>query len=141
MRSSPSDARRLLALVSAIVLVDTMFFAAITPLLPYYADRFDLSKAGAGVLAAAYPAGAMLGSLPGGWLVARAGVKRTVLLGLALLALSSLAFGLAADVEMLVAARFVQGIGGAASWTGGLAWLVAAGPPDRRGELIGKAFS
>ncbi len=53
MRSSPPDARRLLLLVSAIVLVDTMFFAAITPLLPYYVDQLELSKAGAGVLAAA----------------------------------------------------------------------------------------
>ena len=141
MRSPPPDARRLLALVGAIVLVDTMFFAAITPLLPYYADRLDLSKTGAGVLAAAYPAGTVLGSLPGGWLAARAGVKPTVLLGLALLAVSSLAFGLADDLDMLVAARFVQGIGGAASWSGGLAWLVAAGPPERRGELLGSAFS
>ena len=42
-----------LALVGGIVFVDTMFFAALTPLLPDYADEFDLSKAGAGVLSAA----------------------------------------------------------------------------------------
>jgi hypothetical protein len=42
--------RRLLFLVGGIVFVDTMFFAALTPLLPDYVDRYDLSKAGAGVL-------------------------------------------------------------------------------------------
>jgi predicted MFS family arabinose efflux permease len=31
-------------------------------------------------------------------------------------------------------------VGGAASWAGGLGWLVAAGPAERRGELIGSAF-
>ena len=40
--------RRLLLLVGAIVFVDTMFYAALTPLLPQYADDLDLSKAGAG---------------------------------------------------------------------------------------------
>jgi len=48
--------RRLLLLVGAVVFVDTMFFAALTPLLPSYADDLDLSKAGVGLLAAAYPA-------------------------------------------------------------------------------------
>jgi MFS family permease len=132
--------RRLLLLVSAIVLVDTMFYAAITPLLPHYSDELGLSKAEAGVLTAAYPAGTLLGSLPSGWLALRVGARRTVLLGLGSLAVSSLVFGLGESLAVLVAARFVQGLGGAASWTGALAWLVAAGPPDRRGELIGTAF-
>jgi MFS family permease len=132
--------RRLLLLVSAIVLVDTMFYAAITPLLPHYSDELGLSKAEAGLLTAAYPAGTLLGSLPSGWLAVRVGARRTVLLGLAALAGSSVAFGLGESLAMLVAARFVQGLGGAASWTGALAWLVAAGPAERRGELIGTAF-
>jgi MFS family permease len=132
--------RRLLLLVSAIVLVDTMFYAAITPLLPHYSDELGLSKAEAGVLTAAYPAGTLLGSLPSGWLAVRIGSKRTVLLGLASLSVASLAFGLAESLGLLVAARFVQGLGGAASWTGALGWLIAAGPAERRGELIGTAF-
>jgi MFS family permease len=133
--------RRLLLLVGAIVLVDTMFYAAIAPLLPYYAHRLDLSKASAGVLAAAYPAGTLAGALPGGWLAARVGVRPTVLLGLALLAASSLAFGFAGDVAILDGARFVQGVGGAATWAGGLAWLVRRAPAARRGEVIGSAFA
>ena len=49
--------RRLLFLTGAIILVDTLFFAALTPLLPHYADTLGLGKAGAGVLAAAYLVG------------------------------------------------------------------------------------
>ena len=56
--------RRLLLLVGAIVLVDTMFFAALTPLLPHYVDTLGLSKTGAGVLSAMYPAGALVAGIP-----------------------------------------------------------------------------
>src|SRR5258705_12134291 len=58
--------RRLLLLVSAIVLLDTSFYASITPLLPYYADHEHLTKTSAGILAAAYPAGTLIASLPAG---------------------------------------------------------------------------
>ncbi|MGZ8691330.1 MAG: MFS transporter [Gaiellaceae bacterium] len=132
--------RRLLLLTGAIVLVDTMFFAALTPLLPHYVDEFHLGKAGAGVLQAMYPAGALIAAIPGGMAAARLGVKPTVLIGLSLLALTTVAFGLADSVWALDLARFLQGISSAFSWTGALAWLVAAAPAGRRGQLIGSAF-
>ena len=132
--------RRLLLLVSAVVLVDTMFYAAIVPLLPEYRDDLGLSKSAAGGLTASYAAGTLLGSLPSGWLAGRVGGKTTVLTGLGLLAVSSVAFGFAKDIVLLDAIRFVQGIGGACSWAGGFAWLMAAAPADRRGELIGTAL-
>jgi MFS family permease len=132
--------RRVLLLVSAIMLVDTSFYAAITPLLPYYADKLELTKAAAGILAAAYPAGTLLAALPCGWAAARLGAERMLLLGLALLAVSSVTFGLAQDLWLLDAARFAQGIAGAASWTGGLAWLSGTAPRERRTEVMATAF-
>ena len=132
--------RRLLVLVGAIVLVDTMFFAALTPLLPHYVDELGLGKAGAGVLQAMYPAGALVAGIPSGMAAARFGVKPTVLIGLSLLALTTAAFGLADSVWTLDLARFLQGVSSAFSWTGALAWLVAAAPAGRRGRLIGSAF-
>jgi len=133
--------RRLLLLVGAIVFVDTMFFAALTPLLPHYAHTLQLTKAGAGALAAMYPIGALVAAVPGGMVAARFGVKPAVLAGLSLLAITTIAFGLAHSVWELDTARFVQGISSAFSWTGGLAWLVAAAAPGRRGQLIGTAFA
>ncbi|HEX2106082.1 MAG TPA: MFS transporter [Solirubrobacteraceae bacterium] len=132
--------RRLVLLVGAIVLVDTMFYAAITPLLPTLVDELDLGKNGAGVLTGAYAAGTLLGSLPAGWLIARFGVRPTVLLGLALMSLAGLAFAFGQSVVILDGARFLQGIGGACSWAGGMAWIAEAAPRERRGELLGAAM-
>jgi MFS family permease len=131
---------RVLLLVSATVLVDTMFFAAITPLLPAYQDELGLSKTAAGLLSAAYPAGTLIASLPAGWLAGRIGAKQTTATGLALVAVTSVAFGHATSIELLDGARFVQGLGGACTWAGGLAWLIGVTPADRRGQTIGAAL-
>jgi MFS family permease len=133
--------RRLLVLVGAVVLVDTMFFAAITPLLPTYADRFDLSKAGAGILSGSYAAGAVLGTLPAGWLAVRAGSRRTLLLGLGLMAVSTVGFAFAGSVVLLDVTRLVDGMAGACAWAGGMGWLVSLAPPEQRGATIGAAMS
>ena len=133
--------RRLVVFVCVVVFVDTMFYAAITPLLPSLSDQYDLSKTGAGILAAAYPAGTFVGALPGGWMAARIGVRPTVLLGLGLLVVASVTFAFANAVVVLDIARFFQGIGGAASWAAALGWLIGAAPRERRGQLIGTALA
>ena len=124
-----STVRRLLLLSSAIVFFDTLFFAALTPLLPHYAHTLGLGKTGAGVLAAAYPAGAFVGAIPSGIVAARVGSKPTVIVGLTVVAVCTVLFGVAEQAWQLDLARFLQGLASAFSWTGALAWLVAAAPP------------
>lgn len=133
--------RRLLLLVGAIVFVDSMFFAALTPLLPEFADRLALSKAEAGVLTGAFAAGSLAGGIPGGLAAARLGVRPTLLLGLAGIATTTVTFGFADVYWLLVSARFFQGLASAFAWTAAVTWLVAAAPPTRRGELIGAAMA
>ena len=130
----------MLLLVSALVWVDTMLYAALTPLLPHFAQTLHLSKTGAGALVGAYAAGARVGGLPGGAAAARLGPRRAVLVGLTLMGLASLGFAFAHGFGALAAARFLQGCGSAFTWAGAFAWLLAAAPRERRGEMIGSAM-
>jgi MFS family permease len=133
--------RRLPLLTGSVVFFDTLFFAALTPLLPHYVHTLHMGKPGAGVLAGMYPLGALVGSIPSGMVAARAGFKPTVLVGLTAVAACTVVFGLGNEAWQLDLVRFVQGLASAFSWTGSLAWVVAAAPASRRGALIGSAFA
>ncbi len=132
--------RRLLALVSSIIFVDAMLYTALTPLVPGYAEEFELSKTGAGLLVGAFGAGALFGGIPGGLAAARFGPRTAVIGGLVLLGIASLAFAVAGGVVALGIARFVQGFSSTVTWAGALAWIAAVAPKSKRGEMIGTAF-
>ena len=132
--------RRLPVLAAALVLVDTMLYAALTPLLPHFLHEFGLSKSRAGVLVAAYAGGALVGGLAGGIAASHLGPRRAVLIGLALMGAASLGFGFAGDFWTLFSARSLQGLSGGFLWSGALPWLIAATPRERRGEALGNAM-
>lgn len=133
--------RRVLVLAAAVGFVEALLFAVLAPLLPSFEEQLGLSKAGAGLLTAAYAAGAFAGALPSIWAARRLGVKATVVAGLFLLALSSAAFTVPDSAWLVFAARFGQGFGSAFAYTGALAWVTAVAPPARRGGAIGIAFA
>ena len=66
--------------------------------------------------------------------------RRAVLVGLALMGLASLGFAFAHGFWALAGARFLQGVGSGFTWAGAFAWLLAATPSGRRGEVIGTAM-
>src|SRR5437764_14042211 len=120
--------RRLPLFVSVVVAVDTLFFTALTPLIPRFADKYDLSKAGAGALVAAYAAGTLVGAGPGGIATIRLGPKRTGLTGLTLMTAASVGFALGGDVWTLGLSRFFPGVGSPCPGAGGLAWGLGSRP-------------
>lgn len=132
--------RKLLILASTVIFFDVAFFSAIAPLLPQYADDLGLSDAQAGILSASYAAGTLLASLPAGLAASQLGPRRTMIVGLLILGLASLAFGLAEEILLLDLARFIQGAAGALTWAGAMSWLVTTTPEEKRGSVIGTAL-
>ena len=129
--------RRLLSLCCAIVLVDTIFYAALTPLVPFFDEEFGLSKSAVGFIGGALGAGVLAGAAPAGYVASRVGVKAAAVSGLLLMSVASVVFALADVVWLLVAARFVAGLGSALSWVAAFTWLVSRAPEERRGEYMG----
>jgi MFS family permease len=132
--------RRLLLFVSVVVALDTMLYAALTPLLPHFQRAYDLSKGGVGALAAAFAIGVLVAAVPGGVLAARLGARVAVVAGLTLVTLASVGVALANSFGLLFSARFVQGLGSSMTWAGALAWLALASPRAQRGQTLGTAM-
>ncbi|MFZ0383511.1 MAG: MFS transporter [Solirubrobacteraceae bacterium] len=135
------ELRLLFVVAGAVIFFDTVFYAAVVPLLPSLTRELHLSKASAGVLTAGYAAGTLVGSLPGGMLAERYGPRVTLYAGLTMMGGASLAFGLLNNIALLDAARFVQGLGGACTWAGSMVWVILVAPPERRGSAIGGALA
>jgi MFS family permease len=130
----------LISVVRILLLFESSLYSAVTPVLPHYAHVLGVGKPAVGVLAAAYSAGLIPGSLLGGWLAKRTGVRRTTLTGLIAFALAVAAFGFATSIVTLDALRFVQGVACGGIWGGALTWVIAIAPRERRGALIGSVI-
>jgi len=133
--------RPLFAYLLAGLLVETLFFVVLSPLLPVYARELHLGRGGAGVLSASYSIGYGLAAVPVGALVSVVGQRAVSLSGLGLIGASCAAFAGGHDIVTLDAARFVTGAGAAAVWAAAIPWLESLGRPGDRGRMIGMAFS
>src|SRR3954447_5068263 len=123
------------------IFVDTVFYATLVPLVPYFKEELGLSKSAVGILSGAFGAGILLVSAPGAYLAGRLGARSTALGGLALMSPASLLFGFVSEAWELVALRLAGGFGSALSWISAFTWLVARVPEERHGQTIGTLLS
>jgi len=72
-----------------------------------------------------------------GWLSDRFGAKRVFLISIGLFTIGSLLCGLASSVEMLIAFRIVQGIGGGVVVPISMAFVYRLAPPSKVGAVMG----
>ena len=131
---------RIVLLISVLLGFEAILYSTVAPLLPHYAHEFGASRLALGLLVASYPAGQIPGSLLGGWIATRAGVRRTVVVALLMFTVSIVPFGFATDIAMLDALRFLQGAACGCIWAGGLAWVIAITPRERRSQVLGSVF-
>ena len=133
--------RAILAIGVGAVTIDSALLGLIAPLLPLIQERTGASDAEVGIALAAYAVPIALLSLPLGRAADRFGRRALLILGLLLVAAGSVLIAESRSLELLVAARVIQGIGSAASWISALALVSDTAPPGRRGESIGAALA
>ena len=104
---------------------------------PAVAASFAAPAAGAILIVSAYQMALLAGLLPAAHLAERFGSRRMFVAGLGLFSGGSVLAAAAPSLELLVAARVVQGLGGAAIMALGVALLRVAFGQERLGEAIG----
>ena len=86
-------------------------FQAVASVSPFLVDEFGIDYASVGTLIGLYLLPGIVLALPGGFLGRRFGEKRMVLGGLALMAAGGVISALGTSYSMLVAGRFITGVG------------------------------
>jgi EmrB/QacA subfamily drug resistance transporter len=119
---------------SGMAFVDT---TVVNIALPHIGAQFHASAASLQWVVNGYTLSLASLILLGGSLGDRFGRRRVFVVGVVWFAAASLLCGLAPDVRMLIAARVLQGVGGALLAPGSLAIIEASFHPDDRARAIG----
>ncbi len=130
--------RRSVLLVATVASFLTPFMgSAVNIALPTMGDEFEMYAVLLSWVAIAYLLATAMFLLPFGRLADLVGRKRVFLWGMVLITVLSLALGLSVSGEMVVALRFVQGIGAAMVFGTSIALLTSVYPKEERGKVLG----
>jgi predicted MFS family arabinose efflux permease len=117
--------------------VSEIVWMAIVPVAPSFADKLGLSKVEIGAVLASAGLATLLVSLPIGLVSDRIGTRGLLRWSAAVVAISTLAQGLAPDFWSLLAARAAFGAALGTIWTAGLAWIADDGARRRDPSALG----
>ncbi|HUG34383.1 MAG TPA: MFS transporter [Anaerolineales bacterium] len=111
LRKTYNDFPRLFWIIVATLFIDSIGSTLLFPFFALYiTERFNVGMTQAGILIGMSSLFGLVGSVIGGALTDRFGRKRLILFGLVFSAMSSLLFGLAADVDLLYILVVVVGL-------------------------------
>ena len=130
-----------LACITTATFTDLVAYSVAVPVLPDIATRLNASPTMIGLLFASFGITLLTLSLPMGALSDRIGRKGPMMFGLALLAVSTVVFAYAQSLQMLFAARLVQGAADGMTWIVGFAMIADLYGPEERGRAMGLAMA
>lgn len=139
MRLAPRHAA--VAVTSLAFFVDTLLYCLLVPLLPRYAATMGLGPWKVGLLFGCYAVALLLATFPIARIADRHGRRAPMLWGLVGLAFTTLAFAYSRNYMVLLLARSLQGVAGAATWLPGMALVADHWPREERGKAMGIAFA
>lgn len=135
IRPSASPGLGVAAVLAAMALV-VLDAGIVNVALPTISASLDTSPAATVLVASAYQVALLMGLLPAAHIAGRTGSRSLFILGVMTFTASSVAAGASSDFVMLVVARFLQGLGGAAIMALGIPLLRTAMGRERLGSAI-----
>ena len=127
------------ALICVSIFIDAILYGIIIPILPAFAVTHGLSEELTCFVFAVYPVTMFILALPIGILSDYCGRRPLIIMGMLLMALSTLLFAHAETPTLFMVSRALQGLAAAITWTASLAWICDTYPADKRGAKIGSA--
>jgi predicted MFS family arabinose efflux permease len=118
--------RATVSLLFGAIFAAELGWAGISPLLPSFQDRYELTDVGTGLIVSVASMGILLVSLPASALTNRLSLRSLTLCSLIALALGNLGVGFSRSYAALLVARLIFGVGLGTLWVTGTAWLHAA---------------
>ena len=137
MERVPRSAWLTLAAVAAAVFMVAMELTIIALALPEIRASLNATPATLSWVVNTYSIVVAALLLLSGWLADRYGRKRVFQIGLLLFTAGSVAAGVSVNIEMLIAARALQAVGGSLQYPAGMALLLTAFPRARHQTAMG----
>lgn len=126
---------RLIAICISTVLV-MAGQGVISPILPLYADSFGVSTAMVGATVTAFGLARLVTNVPAGIFADRRGRRSLLIGGPLVTAIGMFGSGMSTSIWMLLAFRFVAGLGSGLYMTGAQIYLLDIAAPEQRGRFI-----
>ncbi|WP_394252442.1 MFS transporter [Arthrobacter pityocampae] len=112
-------------------------FGLVAPILPQFAQSFDVGVTASAVIVSAFAFTRLVFAPAGGRLVERLGERPVYIVGLLIVALSTAACAFAADYWQLLVFRALGGIGSTMFTVSAMGLIVRLAPPAIRGRVSG----
>ncbi|AYD04861.1 MFS transporter [Neorhizobium sp. NCHU2750] len=125
--------------IAAMVVLTTFIMSGVglvSPILSVYAATFSASATMAGMIITLFGVGRLIINLPAGILSQRFGHRILLMAGPFILVVGSIVAALATNLDVLLLARFVQGIGSGIYMTVSSAAIATLAEPGERGRLM-----
>jgi MFS transporter, DHA1 family, multidrug resistance protein len=128
---------REVAILSAVSFTVALGYGIVAPSIPAFARGFGVSAAAAASVISAFALMRVVGALPAGRLADRFGERRTMAVGIGIVAASSLVAGLSHSFVQLIVLRGVGGLGSAMFGVSAQTLLLRIVRSDQRGRASG----
>ncbi|TET10527.1 MAG: MFS transporter, partial [Candidatus Thorarchaeota archaeon] len=122
-----------LSLVTLLVLLG---LSMVSPILPTYAESFQVSYTLVGFVVSSFAVTRMILDMPAGLLSRKFDKKKIMISGLVILSVSSVVAGFAPDYITLVIARMIEGAGSALYVTTATVFLVQISGEEKKGQWM-----
>jgi MFS family permease len=128
---------REVVVLSGVAFCVALGFGIVAPALPVFAKSFGVSSTQASSVISVFALLRLIGAVPAGWLVNRAGERIVLATGLTIVAVSSALAGLSTSFDQLLVLRGAGGLGSAMFSVSAMALLLRSVGPEQRGRAAG----